>query len=137
MAYKDMAVLVRASFQMRAFEERFVLLAIPYTVIGGPRFFERAEIRDAHAYLRLIQSARTTTWPSSGSSMCPSAASATPACRRSCRSRGVNGVSAMTAVRDLITSDELQARTRTALSNFVRDIDRWRALAADHAATGS
>ena len=54
--YKDMAILVRASFQMRAFEERFVLLQIPYMVIGGPRFFERAEIRDAHAYLRLIQS---------------------------------------------------------------------------------
>ena len=51
-----MAILVRASFQMRAFEERFVLLQIPYTVVGGPRFFERAEIRDAHAYLRLIQS---------------------------------------------------------------------------------
>src|SRR5690606_28967030 len=55
-AYKDIAVLVRASFQMRAFEERFVMLAIPYKVIGGPRFFERAEIRDAHAYIRLIQS---------------------------------------------------------------------------------
>ena len=54
--YKDVAVLVRASFQMRAFEERFVLLQIPYTVVGGPRFFERAEIRDAHAYLRLVQS---------------------------------------------------------------------------------
>mgnify|MGYP003846954277 FL=1 len=39
--YKDMAVLVRASFQMRAFEERFVLLAVPYVVIGGPRFFPR------------------------------------------------------------------------------------------------
>src|SRR5665213_3461458 len=54
--YRDMAILVRASYQMRAFEERFVLLQIPYVVIGGPRFFERAEIRDAHAYLRLIQS---------------------------------------------------------------------------------
>ncbi|MDU0220643.1 3'-5' exonuclease, partial [Escherichia coli] len=39
-----------------AFEERFVLLQIPYNVVGGPRFFERAEIRDAHAYLRLVQS---------------------------------------------------------------------------------
>jgi DNA helicase-2/ATP-dependent DNA helicase PcrA len=54
--YSDMAILVRASFQMRAFEERFVMLQIPYKVVGGPRFFERAEIRDAHAYLRLIQS---------------------------------------------------------------------------------
>ena len=54
--YREVAILVRASFQMRAFEERFVLLQIPYTVVGGPRFFERAEIRDAHAYLRLVQS---------------------------------------------------------------------------------
>ncbi len=54
--YRECAILVRASFQMRAFEERFVMLQIPYQVIGGPRFFERAEIRDAHAYLRLIQS---------------------------------------------------------------------------------
>ena len=54
--YRETAILVRASFQMRALEERFVLLQIPYTVVGGPRFFERAEIRDAHAYLRLVQS---------------------------------------------------------------------------------
>ena len=49
-----MAVLVRASFQMREFEDRFLSLGIPYRVIGGPRFYERAEIRDAMAYLRLI-----------------------------------------------------------------------------------
>jgi DNA helicase II / ATP-dependent DNA helicase PcrA len=55
-SYADCAVLVRAAWQMRAFEERFVMLKIPYKVIGGPRFYERAEVRDAHAYLRLIQS---------------------------------------------------------------------------------
>ncbi len=54
--YSDCAVLVRAAWQMRAFEERFLMLRIPYKVIGGPRFFERAEVRDAHAYLRLIRS---------------------------------------------------------------------------------
>jgi DNA helicase-2/ATP-dependent DNA helicase PcrA len=55
-SYSDIAVLVRAAWQMRAFEERFLMLKIPYKVIGGPRFFERAEVRDAHAYLRLIRS---------------------------------------------------------------------------------
>ena len=55
-SHEDCAVLVRASWQMRAFEERFIMLGIPYRVIGGPRFFERAEIRDALAYLRLIRS---------------------------------------------------------------------------------
>ncbi|MBT9447098.1 MAG: UvrD-helicase domain-containing protein [Hyphomonadaceae bacterium] len=54
--YSQCAVLVRAAWQMRAFEERFLMLRIPYKVIGGPRFFERAEVRDAHAYLRLIRS---------------------------------------------------------------------------------
>jgi DNA helicase-2/ATP-dependent DNA helicase PcrA len=54
--HAECAVLVRAAWQMRAFEERFLMLRIPYKVIGGPRFFERAEVRDAHAYLRLIRS---------------------------------------------------------------------------------
>src|SRR5438067_1856054 len=52
--WAQMAVLVRASFQMREFEDRFISLGLPYRVIGGPRFYERQEIRDAMAYLRLI-----------------------------------------------------------------------------------
>ncbi|MEE4213394.1 MAG: UvrD-helicase domain-containing protein [Parvularcula sp.] len=51
----DMAILVRASFQMRAFEERFNTSGIPYRVVGGPRFYEREETRDALAYLRLVR----------------------------------------------------------------------------------
>ena len=50
----EVAILVRASFQMREFEDRFIQLGLPYRVIGGPRFYERAEIRDALAYLRVI-----------------------------------------------------------------------------------
>ncbi|HEV2082864.1 MAG TPA: UvrD-helicase domain-containing protein [Brevundimonas sp.] len=130
MNYKDMAVLVRASFQMRAFEERFVMLAIPYQVIGGPRFFERAEIRDAHAYLRLILSEdddlafeRIVNVPKRGIG--------DTSVQKILHMARLSGVSAMTAVRELITSDELQARTRTALGGFVRDLDRWRALAQD------
>ena len=73
----EIAILVRASFQMREFEDRFVTLGLPYRVIGGPRFYERMEIRDALAYLRLVAS-RPTISPSSASSMCPSAGSATP-----------------------------------------------------------
>src|SRR5882757_545120 len=52
-ALNDVAILVRASYQMREFEERFVTLGLNYRVIGGPRFYERREIRDALAYLRL------------------------------------------------------------------------------------
>src|SRR5262249_59660618 len=53
----EIAILVRASFQMRELEDRFVTLGLPYRVIGGPRFYERAEIRDALAYLRCVASA--------------------------------------------------------------------------------
>ena len=53
----EIAILVRASFQMREFEDRFMTLGLPYRVIGGPRFYERAEIRDALAYLRCVNSA--------------------------------------------------------------------------------
>ncbi|MCI4664047.1 MAG: UvrD-helicase domain-containing protein [Neomegalonema sp.] len=51
---EEMAILVRASHQMRAFEDRFLTIGLPYRVIGGPRFYERQEIRDALAYLRVV-----------------------------------------------------------------------------------
>ena len=127
--HRDVAILVRASFQMRAFEERFVMLQIPYKVIGGPRFFERAEIRDAHAYLRLIQSEdddlafeRIVNTPRRG------IGEATVA--KLLQFARDNAVSASLASRGLVNTDELPARVRTALSTFLRDFDRWRALSA-------
>ncbi len=56
MSLDHMAILVRASHQMRAFEDRFLTIGMPYRVIGGPRFYERMEIRDAMAYFRLVVS---------------------------------------------------------------------------------
>ena len=53
-ALGQIAILVRAGFQTREFEERFITLGVPYRVIGGPRFYERQEIRDAIAYLRVV-----------------------------------------------------------------------------------
>ena len=123
--YRDMAILVRASFQMRSFEERFVLLQIPYVVVGGPRFFERAEIRDAHAYLRLIQSEdddlafeRIVNVPKRGIG--------DTSVSKILQIARANGVSATLAARGLVNTDELPARTRTALNLFLRDLDRWR-----------
>ena len=126
--YRESAILVRASFQMRAFEERFVLLSIPYVVVGGPRFFERAEIRDAHAYLRLIQSEdddlafeRIVNTPKRGIG--------DTTVSKILQLGRLNGVSASLASRGLVQTDELPARTRTTLSNFLRDMDRWRQMA--------
>ncbi len=128
--WSDMAVLVRASFQMRAFEERFVMLQIPYTVVGGPRFFERAEIRDAIAYLRLVQSPdddlafeRIINVPKRG------IGDATV--QKLLQQARLAGVSVMTAVRDLIQTDELPARAKTPLVGFMRDFSRWLELSKD------
>ena len=54
LSLNKMAVLIRAGYQTREFEERFIILGIPYRVVGGPRFYERMEIRDALAYMRVI-----------------------------------------------------------------------------------
>jgi DNA helicase-2/ATP-dependent DNA helicase PcrA len=129
-----MAILVRASFQMRAFEERFVLLQIPYVVIGGPRFFERAEIRDAIAYLRLISSEdddlafeRIVNTPKRGIG--------DTTVQKLLQIARLNGVPVMQAARQVVLTDELAAKTRTSLANFLRDIERWRGEAQriDHA----
>ncbi|ESQ86878.1 ATPase AAA [Asticcacaulis sp. AC460] len=128
--WADMAILVRASFQMRAFEERFVMLQIPYIVVGGPRFFERAEIRDAIAYLRLIQSQdddlafeRIINVPKRG------IGDATV--QKLLQQARLAGQSVMTAVRDLVQTDELPGRSKTPLIAFLRDYDRWAAMSKD------
>jgi len=156
--YRDMAILVRASFQMRAFEERFVLLQIPYVVIGGPRFFERAEIRDAIAYLRLIQSpdddlaferivnvpkrsiGDTTVQrlhvlaaqrPKSLHDDSPLFDGRTGEIVPAGEASGATRYRTLTqAAEEIVRTDELAARTRTSLSNFLRDLDRWRGQAA-------
>ena len=53
-SFNNVAILVRAIFQTREFEERFLKIGLPYRIIGGTKFYERAEIKDAVAYLRLI-----------------------------------------------------------------------------------
>jgi DNA helicase-2/ATP-dependent DNA helicase PcrA len=120
----DMAVLVRASFQMRAFEERFNTLGLPYRVVGGPRFYEREEVRDAISYLRLIRSAdddlafdRIANKPArklGGQTM--------QAVHTAARARSMT---LMAASRLLLESDDLGAAARNALRKFLEMIDRW------------
>ncbi|MEK7265431.1 MAG: UvrD-helicase domain-containing protein [Pseudomonadota bacterium] len=123
-ALSDMAVLVRASFQMRAFEERFNTLGLAYRVVGGPRFYEREEVRDAVAYLRLIRSAdddlafdRIANKPArklGGQTM--------QAIHALARTREL---SMMATSRLLVESDDLGAAGRNALRKFVEMVDRW------------
>ena len=121
----DIAILVRASFQMREFEERFIALGLPYKVIGGPRFYERAEIRDALAYLRCVAQPdddlafeRIYNQPKRG------LGEATLAILHEYGRRA--GVSLMRAARMLIETEELKARPRQILRDLLAGFDRWR-----------
>jgi DNA helicase-2/ATP-dependent DNA helicase PcrA len=124
----DIAILVRAGFQTREFEERFITLGIPYRVIGGPRFYERQEIRDAMAYLRLIHQPadslafeRIINTPRRGIGD-----STIQSLNRLSRA---DGISLVEAARRLVETDELKPQTRKALSGFLIDLDRWQRVA--------
>ncbi|MFO1067206.1 MAG: UvrD-helicase domain-containing protein [Geminicoccaceae bacterium] len=119
------AVLVRAGFQTRAFEERFVQMGLPYRVIGGLRFYERAEIRDAVAYLRVVVQPdddlaleRIINQPKRGIGD-----TAVRTLREAARRQET---SLLMAARSLVATDELPARTRNALAQLVQAFDRWR-----------
>jgi DNA helicase-2/ATP-dependent DNA helicase PcrA len=121
----EVAILVRASFQMREFEDRFVTLGLPYRVIGGPRFYERAEIRDALAYLRVINSAaddlafeRIVNVPKRG------LGDATlQTLHDIARKRRVPLTEAANAI---IETDELKPKARGSLRDVMKNFDRWR-----------
>lgn len=124
---REMAILVRASFQMREFEDRFINLGIPYRVVGGPRFYERAEIRDANAYLRLVAQGdddlafeRIVNKPRRGLG--------DVALQTLHQAARLEGISLMRAARLIITTEELKPAARRALASFVEMVDRWRAL---------
>ena len=122
----DMAILVRASFQMRAFEDRFVTLGLPYRVIGGPRFYERQEIKDAIAYLEItlnpandLKFERILNVPKRG------LGEATLKLLRGHARR--EGVPLARAARTLVETAEIKPKPRKALADLLAQFDRWRA----------
>ncbi|MFG1203156.1 UvrD-helicase domain-containing protein [Xanthobacter aminoxidans] len=121
----EIAILVRASFQMREFEERFVTLGLPYRVIGGPRFYERAEIRDALAYLRCVNSTaddlafeRIVNVPKRG------IGDATV--KQIHDVARAAGVPLQEAARVLTESEELKPKVRGTLRGLIQAFERWR-----------
>lgn len=123
----DMAILVRASFQMRAFEDRFVTLGLNYRVIGGPRFYERQEIRDALAYFRVVSQGaddlaleRIVNVPKRGLGE-----AAVRLMHDTARTRETT---LLQAARDLVGTEEMKPKPRTALRSLVECFERWQGL---------
>ncbi len=126
----DIAILVRAQFQTREFEERFIAIGLPYQIIGGFRFYERAEIRDALAYLRLIHQPaddlafeRIVNTPKRG--LGDKAVARIHAASRATQQPLLLAAAAM------LDSDELTPQARRSLGRFVGDIARWRQMASE------
>ena len=122
----EIAILVRASFQMREFEDRFITLGLPYRVIGGPRFYERMEIRDALAYLRVVHSPaddlafeRIVNVPKRG------LGDATVQLLHDHARR--KRVPLTEAALAMIETDEFKPKPRNALRDLLAAFERWRA----------
>ncbi|AVH42235.1 UvrD-helicase domain-containing protein [Agrobacterium tumefaciens] len=123
----DMAILVRASFQMREFEDRFVTLGLNYRVIGGPRFYERLEIRDAMAYFRLVcQPADDLAFERIVNT--PKRGLGDTTIRNLHDYARARDIPMLAAAADIIETDELKPKARKALFDVVQDFRRWQGL---------
>jgi len=123
----EIAILVRASFQMRAFEDRFITLGLPYRVVGGPRFYERQEIRDATAYFEVtlnpsndLKFERIFNTPRRGLGE-----SSLKSLHQVARAQSVP---LFQAARLLTETEELKPKPRKALQDLIAAFDRWRSL---------
>ena len=121
----EIAILVRASFQMRAFEDRFITLGLPYRVVGGPRFYERQEIRDATAYFDVtlnpandLKFERIANTPRRGLGE-----SSLKSLHQVARA---HSVPLMQAARLIVETEELKPKSRKALADLIAAFDRWR-----------
>ena len=122
----QVAILVRASFQMREFEERLITLGVPYRVVGGPRFYERAEIRDAIAYLRVVAQPnddlaleRIINLPRRGLG--------TATLQTLHGNARAQDISLYESARQIIETDEIKPQARSSLRRLIEAFDRWRA----------
>ena len=126
----DVAILVRAQHQTREFEDRFINIGMPYRIVGGYRFYERAEIRDALAYLRIVNQ------PSDDLAFerivnVPKRGLGDKALAKIHQLARIEGVPLTIASARILDTDELTPQARRALGNLVGDIARWRDMARD------
>ncbi|KAA0700303.1 ATP-dependent DNA helicase [Neorhizobium sp. P12A] len=123
----DMAILVRASFQMREFEDRFVTLGLNYRVIGGPRFYERLEIRDAMAYFRLVcQPADDLAFERIINT--PKRGLGDTAVRSLHDYARARDIPMLAAAAEMVETDEMKPKPRKALFDVVMSFRRWQGL---------
>ncbi|MBS0255657.1 MAG: UvrD-helicase domain-containing protein [Proteobacteria bacterium] len=123
------AILVRAQFQTREFEDRFIAIGMAYRIVGGFRFYERAEVRDALAYLRLIaQGADDLAFERIYNT--PKRGLGDKTLEKLHRFARASGQPLLRAALGIVDTDELPARARGTLLALCRDFARWREASA-------
>nr|WP_245196613.1 UvrD-helicase domain-containing protein [Sphingomonas jejuensis] len=126
----DIAILVRAQFQTREFEDRFIAIGLPYRIVGGFRFYERQEIRDALAYLRLVnQPADALAFERIVNT--PKRGLGDKALAKLHQLARAEDVPLTIAAARILDTDELTPQARKSLGRFVADLARWRRLAGE------
>jgi DNA helicase-2/ATP-dependent DNA helicase PcrA len=125
----EIAILVRASFQMRAFEDRFITMGLPYRVIGGPRFYERQEIKDAIAYLEVtanpandLKFERIVNVPKRGLG--------DTSVKRVHELARARGTPLYQAAQMIVETEELPGKARHSLAGLIAAFERWRSMIA-------
>ena len=123
----EIAILVRASFQMRAFEDRFITMGLPYRVIGGPRFYERQEIKDAIAYLEVtanpandLKFERIVNVPKRGLG--------DTSVKRVHQLARARSIPMYQAAQMIIETEELAGKARRSLAELIAAFERWRSM---------
>jgi ATP-dependent DNA helicase UvrD/PcrA len=121
------AILVRASFQMRAFEDRFITMGLPYRVIGGPRFYERQEIKDAIAYLEVtanpvndLKFERIVNVPKRGLG--------DTSVKRVHQFARARSIPMYQAAQIIVETEELTGKARRSLGDLIATFERWRSM---------
>ncbi len=120
----EIAILVRAGYQTREFEDRFLTINIPYRVIGGPRFYERKEIRDAIAYLRVVSQ------PNDGIAFeriinVPKRGLGLSTVQKIYELSKVSNESLMTSAQKIVLTDNIRPQSKSSLNNLLESFTRW------------
>ena len=123
----ETAILVRASYQMREFEDRFISVGLPYRVIGGPRFYERKEIRDVNAYLRLavrpedsLALERVINTPKRGIGE--------TSVKKIRDHSKINNLPMIESIKDLLSENIFKGKAQNSLEKLVNLINHWNQL---------
>jgi len=123
----EMAILVRAGFQTRAFEERLITLGMPYRVVGGLRFYERQEIRNAIAYMRIVvQPADDLAFERIVN--VPRRGVGEVALRTMHETARATGIPLSEAAAMLIAGGGMKGRVKEQVDALLRGFERWRAM---------